>query len=197
MNECLTPLGSVVKTALCLLRWEPTMVIWITGLSGSGKTTLCTALRDLLKPQMPGLVVLDGDAVRAVFGHDLAYDEASRARQIGRIQALAKMLSNQGLVVLVAALYSHPDLLAWNRANLAPYFEVYLDAPLALVRARDSKGLYGGGTRDVVGLDIPWHPPANPDLIVDAATEEAPTALARRVAAAVWPLYAAVADAAQ
>ena len=120
------------------------VVIWITGLSGAGKTSLCDALGRMLKPCLPQLVRIDGDAVRQLFGDALEHTEADRKVQIGRIQRLAKMLSEQGLVVLVAALYCHPDLLAWNRTNLTDYFEVYLDAPLDLVERRDNKGLYAG-----------------------------------------------------
>ncbi len=147
------------------------MVIWITGLSGAGKTTLCEALSRRLKPHLPELTNLDGDVVRQVFGGELGYGEPDRVAQIKRIQSLAEMLDGQGLVVLVAALYAHPDLLAWNRATFADYVEVYLEAPLDLVRARDPKGLYAkaaaGRMPDVVGLDIPWHAPVNPDLTID------------------------------
>ena len=47
------------------------MAIWITGLSGAGKTTICTALQSALETWLPELVVLDGDVVRAAFGHNL------------------------------------------------------------------------------------------------------------------------------
>ena len=40
------------------------MVIWITGLSGAGKTTLSEALFALLKPRLPELALIDGDAVQ-------------------------------------------------------------------------------------------------------------------------------------
>lgn len=174
------------------------MVIWITGLSGAGKTTLCDALVRLLKPRLPELVVVDGDAVRALFGHDLDFTEQSRMRQIQRIQALASELSRQGLVVLVAALYANPDLLAWNRANFDGYFEVYLNAPLDLVRSRDPKALYAkaarGEVKDMVGLDIPWHAPRAADLVLDAAVPV--DTLARRVATAVPRLARALPEAA-
>ena len=170
------------------------MVIWVTGLSGSGKTTLCTALAALLRPRMPGLAVLDGDVIRAVFGHDLDHTEPSRVRQIKRLQGLAAALSGQGLIVIVGALYAHPELLAWNREHLSPYFEVYLKAPLDLVRARDQKGLYDGRTRSVVGVDIPWHEPERPDLVIDAAKAEPPPALARRVLAAIPGLRPALVE---
>jgi adenylylsulfate kinase len=118
------------------------MVIWLTGLSGAGKTALSDALIAAVKPRLPTLVRLDGDVIRAIFGAGLGYSEPERVVQIKRIQALAKELDQQGFVVLVAALYAHPDLLAWNRANFSDYFEVYLNTSLEEVQRRDAKGLY-------------------------------------------------------
>lgn len=171
------------------------MVIWITGLSGAGKTTLCEALRAALKPRLPELVVLDGDVVRQAFGGDLGYDEESRVRQFRRLQSIARVLAEQGLVVLVAAVYQRPDLMAWNREHLPGYFEVYLKASLETVAARDSKGLYrkarAGEARHVVGVDIPYHPPERPDLTIDADHPEPPARMAERVIAAAPKLAAA------
>ena len=161
------------------------MVIWLTGLSGSGKSSLCAALHAHLKPSRPALVRLDGDEIRAAFGSDLGFKEADRFRQIQRIQRIAKMLADQDMDVLVAALYAHPELLAWNRAHLPGYFEVYLKADVDFLAGRESKGLYARARRgeiaDVVGVDIPWHAPVQPDLVIDAAVAPAPEALARRV----------------
>ena len=161
------------------------MVIWLTGLSGSGKSSLAAALHALLKPERPSLVRLDGDEIRAVFGGDLGYTEPERVQQIQRIQRLAKMLADQKLDVLVAALYAHPDLLAWNRANLPGYFEVYLEAEVDFLIRRETKGLYARARRgeiaNVVGVDIPWHAPIKADLVVESAKAPAPDVLARRV----------------
>lgn len=161
------------------------MVIWVTGLSSSGKTTLCNALWERLKPERPELVLLDGDAVRMAFGGGLGHREEDRVVQITRIQNMAKMLSDQGLVVLVAALYANPELLAWNRGNIGRYFEVYLKASLETVRQRDNKDLYAkadsGDMSDVVGVDIPWHAPESPDLIIDCDAGESVDLLASRV----------------
>ena len=170
------------------------MVIWITGLSGAGKSTLCGALVDMLKPRCPGLVVLDGDVVRTVFDDGLGYSEANRAVQIRRIQRLAAWLDGQGLVVLVGALYAHPDLLSWNRANFCDYLEVYLRADMSFLRGIDPKGLYSKAARgeisEVVGHDIPWHEPVASDLVLDAAERCAAAEWARRVAA-LHPKFAA------
>lgn len=174
------------------------MVIWLTGLSGAGKTLISQTIVKRFKVAVPELVHIDGDEVRALYGNDLAFDEGSRQKQIQRIQRLAKILDSQGLLVVVAALYSHPDLLAWNRTNFDDYLEVYLSAPLALVQRRDAKGLYGkamsGELQHVVGMDIPWHAPANPDLLIDGALQEDPGVLAVRIARMVPRLTQALAE---
>lgn len=165
------------------------MVIWLTGLSGSGKTTLALALRKLLKQRLPEVLLLDGDGIREAFKNDLGYREEDRLRQVDRIQKLAKLLASQHLIVIVTVVYSHPDLLAWNRKNLPNYFEIYLKAALETVRGRDPKGLYAkaksGKCGDIVGLDIPWNVPRDPDLILDMDHPEGPETLAERVIAAV------------
>lgn len=161
------------------------MVIWLTGLSGSGKSSLCAALYSLLKPLRPALVQIDGDVIREAFGGDLGFKEADRIRQIRRIQRIAKLLVDQGVDVLVAVLYANPELLAWNRANLPGYFEIYLKAEMDFLVSRETKALYArarcGEIADVVGVDIPWRAPERPDLTIDAATAPAPEILAQRV----------------
>lgn len=172
------------------------MVIWLTGLSGSGKSTLCDALVRLLKPHCSGLVVLDGDQVRSAFGNDLGYQEEDRVRHIQRVQGIAKLLAEQGLTILVAVLYAHPDLLAWNRRHLPGYVEVYLEASLNEVQARDVKGLYAkakqGEIGNVVGVDIPWLPPTSPDVLFHVGDRMTPEAMARHLIARVPQLAQAL-----
>jgi adenylylsulfate kinase-like enzyme len=158
------------------------MVVWITGMSGSGKSTLAEALHGLLKPDFPHTVLLDGDAIRAAFGPALGYSEAERGIQIQRVQRLAKVLADQKLIVVVAALYAHKDFLDWNRSNLPSYHEVYMNASMKLLEKRDQKNLYSmaraGETTNVVGIDIPWHAPENPDFVFDADQEPDPGEMA-------------------
>jgi len=149
------------------------MVIWLTGLSGAGKTTIAEAIVALAAASANNKIVLiDGDVVRKLFGSNLGFDEDSRKLQIGRIQRLAHWISHQNISVVVAALYAHPELLLWNRNNLPGYFEVYVDTPFHIIESRDSKGLYkkarDGKLDNVVGLDIPWHVPQEPDYVVSS-----------------------------
>ena len=175
------------------------MVVWVLGLSGAGKTTLCQAIHDLMKPLMPSLVVLDGDVVRQAFGHDLGHAEADRIRQFHRLQSMAKVLADQDIPVIVASVYSNPDLLSWNRKNLSGYFEVFLNASVQTVKLRDSKGLYrdaaAGKIQDVVGIDIPFHPPISADFLIDANDMEPPLDLALSLVKSV-PLFSSVLEAA-
>lgn len=165
------------------------MVLWLTGLSGAGKTTIAQAIWRQMKPKLPALVMVDGDTIRDLFGAGLGFHEEARYEQIGRIQRLAAMLAGQDLPVVVAALYAHPDLMRWNRENLPGYFEVLVDAPIDLVRQRDVKGLYAKAARgempNVVGIDIPWHRPTAPNLVIDPvaglSVEDAAQAIIRKV----------------
>lgn len=165
------------------------MVIWVTGLSGAGKTTLCRALKELLRPKLPQVVMIDGDIVRETFDDGLGYGEKDRWVQVARIQRMARMLSDQGLIVLAAVLYSHPELLQWNRREIRSYYEIYLKTSLDALRHRDYKGIYAqadaGQMREVVGLDIAWHEPTSPDLVIHQDHPEEASQLARKVVASI------------
>ena len=147
------------------------MILWIAGMSGSGKTTLAESfIKEIIK-KISNVVLLDGDVIRQLYGHDLGYTEIDRVVQIKRMQSLAKFLDRQNILVVVAALYANDALLQDNRNMFDEYFEVYLNASLELLKSREFKGLYSaalaGKIKDVVGVDIPWSAPKKSDLIFD------------------------------
>ncbi len=154
------------------------MVIWMTGLSGSGKSTVANLLFEKIKPKIPELILIEGDDIRALFGASLDYSVASRVTQIQRLQKMARFLSRQKLFVIVTALYSNSELMAWNRKFIKNYFEIYMDTPLEVVMQRDVKGIYAqakrGEMKNVVGFDIPWCAPKAPDLQLSFEKNDSP-----------------------
>lgn len=71
------------------------MILLIIGLPGSGKTTLTNELA----PRINALV-LNGDEVRAGLSSDLGFSESDRIEQARRMGEMARLLSNQGQIVI-------------------------------------------------------------------------------------------------
>lgn len=83
------------------------MITWITGNSGAGKTTLARALQR----SRPRSILLDGDAMRAVWpGLTLSYGD--RWEQNMRAARLAVLLEDQGFEVIVATICPYRALRA-------------------------------------------------------------------------------------
>jgi adenylylsulfate kinase len=148
------------------------MIIWLIGLAGSGKTTIGRALFSRMKATWPNTILLDGDGIREVMGNDLGYSQADREKNGWRLCRLGKYLADQGQHVIVCILSNFPEQRAWNRTHVADYHEVYIRVPLETLRARNQKGLYEGSSEGVVGLDIPFHEPESPDLVLENTVEQ-------------------------
>jgi len=146
------------------------MVFWLIGLSGVGKSTLATEVIALARKKIPNIALVDGDVVREVWGNDLGYTLEGRRKNAERVCKLCKYLDDQKIHVVCAILSIFHETQKWNRENLSSYFEVFIDTPLNELIKRDSKGLYeralAGATKDVVGIDLHFSPPKNPDLII-------------------------------
>ena len=151
------------------------MVIWLIGLSGSGKTTFSTALYNLIKPYVPNLVRVDGDLVRDMFKNDVDHSIEGREKNAHRISHLTKYLSDQNIHVIAAVLSNFPVWQKWNRNNIKNYKEIYLKSSMETLFKRDNKNLYksalSGQTNNVVGIDIPFQEPKNPDIIIENEIE--------------------------
>lgn len=152
------------------------MVIWLIGMSGSGKTTLGREIARQLRTLAPNTVLLDGDELREVFAHDRGdapYSIEGRRLNAERLTALCAMLDRQGVHVVCCVLSIFPDMREENRRRFSSYFEVFMDAPLAVLQARDVKGLYAaagrGEVRNVVGVDIPFPRPVAADMVIDSS----------------------------
>ena len=140
------------------------------GLSRAGKTTLSKLLYDELKPKISNLVLLDGDIVRELFRNDVDYTVEGRRKNAERLSHLSKFLSDQNIHVIAAVLSIFPEWQDWNRKNIDNYSEVYIKVSMDVLEKRDTNNLYAdakaGNIKNVVGVDIPFSEPRNPDIIV-------------------------------
>src|SRR5438270_731872 len=120
-------------------------VVWFTGLSGAGKSTLATAIAKRLEAVRP-VELLDGDDLRTFVSAGLGFSRADRDTNVQRIAYIARLLAKHGVLVFVAAISPYANTRAAVRALSEaaghPFIEVFVNAPLDAVIARDVKGLY-------------------------------------------------------
>lgn len=149
-------------------------VVWFTGLSGAGKSTIAQALERELFTRAMHTYVLDGDNIRHGLNSNLGFSPADRVENIRRVSEVAKLMADSGVVVITA--FISPYRIDRRRAREialegnAEFIEVFVDAPLEVCEARDPKQLYkkarAGEIKEFTGIDAPYEPPEDPDIVV-------------------------------
>jgi bifunctional enzyme CysN/CysC len=176
----------VTKAARTRLNAQKPALLWFTGLSASGKSTIANNLEKKLYALGKRTFVLDGDNFRHGLNRDLGFTEADRVENIRRIAEVAKLFVEAGLITIVAFISPFQAERETARDLVGPdeFIEIFVDTPLAVCEQRDPKGLYKrarrGEIRNFTGLDSPYEPPSNPELILDAR-RNSPEALADRI----------------
>ncbi|PST17624.1 adenylyl-sulfate kinase [Rhizobium sp. JAB6] len=161
-------------------------VLWFTGLSGAGKSTIANHLKKLLNDDGRHTILLDGDHIRRGLNSDLGFAEADRAENIRRIAEVTKLMTEAGLIVIVACISPFRSGRQFARDLMEPgeFIEIFVDAPLEECIQRDPKGLYkralSGELHHFTGIDSPYEPPECPELHLRTAGAD-PAQLARKV----------------
>jgi len=169
----------VTKTARAQLSAQKPALLWFTGLSGAGKSTIADHLERKLHALGKHTFVLDGDNVRHGLNRDLGFTEGDRVENIRRVAEVAKLFVEAGLITLVSFISPFGAEREMARELVAPgeFIEIFVNTPLETCEQRDPKGLYKkarrGELRNFTGLDSPYEPPVNPELILDALNEGA------------------------
>jgi len=138
-------------------------VLWFTGISSSGKTTLANLIAQWLRDAQKPVVLLDGDDVRAFLSSELGFSEADIAEHIRRVAAVSRLVSSQGVHVVVALISPYRSHRALARSLIPVFFEVHCACDISVAVERDialGKDVYGRADRheisNVAGVDIAY-----------------------------------------
>ena len=178
----------VDKAARATLKGHRPCVVWFTGLPSAGKSTIGNLVERQLRAQGRHTYLLEGDNLRHGLSKDLGFSTVDRIENIRRVGEVAKLMVDAGLIVLVTLVspYRADRQLVRDHLEEGEFFEVFVDAPLAVVQERDHKGLYrkaaAGEAKNVTGIDSPYERPRDPELHL-RTDELQPEAAARLVLA--------------
>jgi sulfate adenylyltransferase len=167
-------------------RYRQGVCLWFTGLSGAGKSTTAEVLTVLLLEHGRQVTLLDGDVVRTHLSKGLGFSKEDRDTNIRRIGFVAAEIVRHGGVVICAAVspYRATRNAVRNLVGTGHFVEVFVDTPLAVCEARDTKGMYAkarrGEIKDFTGIDDPYEAPENPEMTLDTVTQT-PEANARLI----------------
>src|SRR5687768_14565061 len=121
-------------------------ILWFTGLSGAGKSTLAERLVKTFKERGYRVELLDGDEVRTNLSKGLGFSKEDRDTNIRRIGYVARLLARNGVIAITAAISPYRDIRDEIRSaaetDSVPFVEVFANASLDSLVARDVKGLY-------------------------------------------------------
>jgi adenylyl-sulfate kinase len=165
----------------------PGHVFWIFGLSGAGKSTLATALtRELRDRQIP-VLELDGDILRNGLCNGLGFSDGDRRENLRRAATVAQLGTVSGLCVVASFITPFEVHRQLVREIIGParISFIFADAPLAVCRQRDVKGLYAraqaGQVPQMTGIGSSFEKPVTVDLILSTSTETADASVRKLV----------------
>ncbi|KAI5862666.1 adenylylsulfate kinase [Durotheca rogersii] len=171
---------SLSRSERAAYRGQRGLTLWFTGLSASGKSTVAVALEQHLLHLGVAAYRLDGDNVRFGLNKDLGFSDGDRAENIRRVAEVARLFADAAVVAIASFISPFRADRELARALHAshehdadgplPFVEVFVDVPLAVAEARDPKGLYrrarAGEVKHFTGIDSPYEPPENPDIVL-------------------------------
>lgn len=164
---------ALTQTERAKIKHQAPVCLWMTGLSGAGKSTLANALEQELNKQGKHTYILDGDNLRHGLNSDLGFTEADRNENVRRAAETAQLMVDSGLIVIVGLITPFKKERNWARSLFKDnqFKEIYISTSLQECEERDVKGLYKkarqGVVKDFTGIDSPYEPPENPDVIIN------------------------------
>jgi len=151
--------------------------LWLTGLPRSGKSTVAGLVAGRLRALgVENVEVLDGDIIREGLCRDLGFSREDRTENIRRIAFVSKLLTRNGVAVIVAAISPYREDRELAREDIQSFVEVWCKASIDACAARDYKGLYEKARRgeitNLTGVNDPYEEPEDADLVLETDSEK-------------------------
>jgi sulfate adenylyltransferase len=151
--------------------------IFITGLPSAGKSTIAKVLLvKFMELRDRPVTLLDGDIVRKNLSSELSFTKEHRNLNVKRIGFVASEITKNGGIAICAPIAPYEESRRYNReliGRCGGYIEVYLSTPMEVCEQRDRKGIYAkartGKVSGVTGIDDPYIPPSNPEIVLDTS----------------------------
>jgi adenylylsulfate kinase len=150
--------------------------LWLTGLPRAGKSTVAGLVAGRLRARgVEQMEVLDGDIVREGLCRDLGFSREDRTENIRRLTFVSRLLTRNGVVVIVAAISPYREDREHAREEIQSFVEIWCYASVDACAERDYKGLYEKARRgeitDLTGVNDPYEEPEDADLVLDTENE--------------------------
>jgi adenylyl-sulfate kinase len=151
--------------------------IWITGLHGSGKNELAYTLERKMFDMGASVVLMDGSTVRSGLSCELDYSPADRAEHLRRVAHVARLLNDQGIIVISSFISPYNDIRQQIGELIGKdnFHVVYMDADLEYCK-KTLPELYEKAERGekpyMPGIDERFEIPENPALVLDPKNTE-------------------------
>ena len=152
------------------------MIILLCGLSGAGKTTLARNVKQKLDDGSIHAEIVDGDEYRANLFKELNFTRSDRFENIRRLGFIAGKFSNHGIVTIISAINPYEQVRDELFRCYPLVYTVFVDCPVDVLIARDTKGLYNNAllpddhpdkVHNLTGVNDQFDVPVNPDLYIN------------------------------
>ena len=181
------PEVAAILADVSLPRHRQGFCVWLTGLSGAGKSTIAEILTVLLMERGRQVTLLDGDVVRTNLSKGLGFSKEDRDANILRIGFVAAEIARHNGAVICAAISPYSTTRNQVRALFGgdQFVLAHVDAPVEICEERDTKGLYAKARRGEIvgftGVNDPYEPPANAEVVCHTGGPETPRESAARI----------------